>query len=167
MIDIKKEKSLTLTAQDIHDIMDLSIQASEVNGFISQFDFGRALYTYSAIYLYEDLKESIINKIEETTYLEAWTMLLKDGVIEKMAEEYKADLEYLAESANIWCSDYCEYAHSIRGALNDFSAFNPEGIKESIAQITALQTNGELKNVVDIAEKWGMNNEHPEPPLFG
>lgn len=167
MIDIKKEKELTLTAQDIHDIMDLSLQASEVNGFVSHFDFGRALYTYSAIYLYDDLKDSIIKKIEETTYLEAWTMLLKDGTIDKMVEEYEEDLAYLADAANIWCSDYCKYAHSIRGALNDFSAFSPEGIKESVAKIAELQTDGELKNVVDIAEKWGMNNAHPEPPLFG
>lgn len=161
-MNISKEKNLKLTAQEIHDIMDLSMQAAEINGFISTYDFNRALYTYAAIMLYNDRKDEIVEQITEGTYLTAWTYLLQDGTIEQLLEEYPDEMDYLAESGQIWYEEYNNYALSIRGSLDEFRLFSRDILSKNAEQLFEAQNNSDFKNTYEIADRWGLNNENPD-----
>lgn len=63
MINLETEKSLALDAQERYDIISFAMDAADDNGFINSFVFERALYCYTAIMLYPELKEDLSEKV--------------------------------------------------------------------------------------------------------
>lgn len=161
MIDIEKEKKSALKAVDVHEICDLAMQAAEIEGFASSYDFERCLWAYAADVLYPDLQDEINEIIINDGALNAFTKLLEDGTLEKMVKEYASEIEQLQKAAETWYEDYVKYATSIRGTLNAFQTYSGGILDKQALQLFNLQNNPDFKNTYDIAEKWGMNNDSP------
>ena len=78
-----------------------------------------------------------------------------------MYDNYKLDIDMLAEEGNIWLSEFTKYLHSARGLLNTFQTFSGDIVKSAVEQFKTASKNTNVQEILDIADKWGMNN-NPE-----
>ena len=65
----------------------------------------------------------------------------------------------LAEYGKTWLDEYTEYAHSARGLLDTIQMFSGDIVKAAAEQLQSATTQSGVKEVLDIADKWGMNNQ--------
>ena len=157
-IDLTLEKERSLSTQDMYDIIAFSTEAANDNGFMNSFIFNRALYLFAAIILYPEQKEEFSHIISENINT-AWDKLLQEGVIDNMVKDFKTDLDMLAEYGKTWLDEYTEYAHSARGLLDTIQMFSVDIVKAAAEQLQSATTQSGVKEVLDIADKWGMNNQ--------
>lgn len=160
MIDLKVEKDLKLSAQEVYDICDFAVQASYDDGFMNSYIYERALYIFAAIRLYEDRADEITSLAAQNINL-AWTTLLEDGLLEDMAVNYETECNYLCSIGETWFDDYTKYAQSARGLLNTIQNFTGELVSSAAEQFKQINGNGEVQEVLEIADKWGLNNALP------
>lgn len=159
-INLDIEKQRKLSTQDMYEILHFAAQSAEDNGFVNSFVFERALFEYAAIILYPDRKDEIAAKVSENINV-AWDYLLDDGTIDDMYDKYKLDMDLLADEGNIWLKDFTKYLHSARGLLNTFQIFSGDIVKSAVEQFKVVSEDTNVQEVLDIADKWGMNN-NPE-----
>lgn len=157
-IDLVKEKESKLTSQDMYDIIAFSVEAANDNGFMNSFIFNRALYLFAAIVLYPEKKEEF-SHIVANNVNSAWDKMIEDGVIEDMIATFPTELEMLAENGRVWFDEYAEYAHSARGLLDTIQMFTGDIVKAAAEQLQSASVQSGVQEVMEIADKWGMNNE--------
>lgn len=157
-IDFAKEKKRKLTTQQMYEVIDFSAQAAEDNGFMNSFIFNRALYLFAAIILFPDRKEELSHIVAENINT-AWDQLLDDGTLEKMVDDFPVDMEILAECGENWYNEYEEYVHSARGLLDTIQTLSGDIVKSAAQQLKNASDEAGIREVIDIADKWGMNNE--------
>lgn len=158
MIIMSEEKARTLTTQDVYDILNFSVQAAEDDGFMNAFVFSRSLYCFAALFLYQDRAEELRPVIAENIN-SAFDYLLDDGTIEKMANDFPHDLEFLANAGNEWFTDYREYSQSARGLLNTLQVFTGDIVNAAVESFKNAAEESGVTEALAIADKWGMNNE--------
>lgn len=167
MIDPELEKNLALSTQDVYDICDFAVQAAYDDGFMNSFIFERALYVFAAIRLYEDIADELSAKAANNIN-SAWSYLLEENIIQEMQENYHEECDFIAKVGIDWYSDYESYAHSARGLLNTIQTFTGDIVAAAADQFNAVNAGSDIQNVIDIADKWGMNNAMPhDESLFG
>lgn len=159
MIDMELEKQSTLTAKDINDLLAFAIGESENDGFVNRYVFERAMYTYLYLLLAEgDEQEKVRNSINENGVLVVWQELVGTGKIEQMAQEHQTELT-LAEraSADVF-DDYNAYSKSIRASFANIQSVSSNIMENAAKQMSQMLSSDQYKDIMDIAEKWGMNN---------
>ncbi len=159
MIDMELEKQSTLTAKDMNDLLAFSIGESENDGFVNRYVFERAMYTYLYLLLAEgDEQEKVRNSINEDGVLVAWQELVGTGKIERMAQDHPTELA-LAEraSADVF-DDYNAYSKSIRASFANIQSASSNIMENAAKQMSQMLSSDQYKDIMDIAEKWGMNN---------
>lgn len=161
MIFFSYEKNKKLNTQERYEIIDFAVQAAEDNGFINSFIFSRALYLFAAIILCEDRKEEIAAMVAENVNA-AWDALIEDGTIEDLQEQYKQDLDNLAEEGRIWLEEYTTYLHSARGLLNTLQDFSSDIVKQAAETLQKSADNAGVTQILEVADNWGMNNSLPD-----
>ncbi len=161
MIFFSYEKNKKLNTQERYEIIDFAVQVAEDNGFINSFIFSRALYLFAAIILCEDRKEEIAAMVAENVNA-AWDALIEDGTIEDLQEQYKQDLDNLAEEGRIWLEEYTTYLHSARGLLNTLQDFSSDIVKQAAETLQKSADNAGVTQILEVADNWGMNNSLPD-----
>lgn len=159
MIDMELEKQSTLTAKDINDLLAFAIGESENDGFVNRYVFERAMYTYLYLLLAEgDEQEKVRNSINENGVLVVWQELVGTGKIEQMAQDHPTELA-LAEraSADVF-DDYNAYSKSIRASFANIQSVSSNVMENAAKQMSQMLSSDQYKDIMDIAEKWGMNN---------
>lgn len=151
------ETTRTLTSQDIYDIIHFSAQSAEDNGFVNQYVFERALYAYAAIILYPDRKEEI-GRIVSNNILDAWDALVSDGTTSDMEKNFSSDIKILGEVGSVWLDDYIKYLQSARGIFSTFQTFSGDIVESTVNRFKDAFNENDAKTVLEIADKWGMNN---------
>lgn len=151
------ETTRKLTSQDIYDIIHFSAQSAEDNGFVNQYVFERALYAYAAIILYPDRKEEI-GRMISNNILDAWDALVSDGTFSDMEKNFSADLKILGEVGSVWLDDYIKYLQSARGIFSTFQTFSGDIVESTVNRFKDAFNENDAKTVLEIADKWGMNN---------
>ena len=151
------ETTRKLTSQDIYDIIHFSAQSAEDNGFVNQYVFERALYAYAAIILYPDRKEEI-GRMISNNILDAWDALVSDGTFSDMEKNFSADLKILGEVGSVWLDDYIKYLQSARGIFSTFQTFSGDIVESTVNRFKDTFNESDAKTVLEIADKWGMNN---------
>ena len=151
------ETTRKLTSQDIYDIIHFSAQSAEDNGFVNQYVFERALYAYAAIILYPDRKEEI-GRMVSNNILDAWDALVSDGTFSDMEKNFSADLKILGEVGSVWLDDYIKYLQSARGIFSTFQTFSGDIVESTLNRFKDAFSESDAKTVLEIADKWGMNN---------
>lgn len=151
------ETTRTLTSQDIYDIIHFSAQSAEDNGFVNQYVFDRALYAYAAIILYPDRKEDI-GRMVSNNILDAWDALVSDGTTSDMEKNFSSDIEILGEVGSVWLDDYIKYLQSARGIFSTFQTFSGDIVESTVNRFKDAFNENDAKTVLEIADKWGMNN---------
>lgn len=169
------ETAKKLTSQDMYDIIHFAAQSAEDNGFVNQFVFERALYAYAAIILYPDRKEEL-GRIVSDNILDAWDVLLADGTIADMNENFAVDMDALGRIGSVWLDDYIKYLQSARGILSSFQEFSGDIIQTAVEKFKTVSDEVGANQVLEIANNWGMNNNpekevqviaNKEKPKFG
>lgn len=151
------ETTRKLTSQDIYDIIHFAAQSAEDNGFVNQYVFERALYAYAAIILYPDRKEEI-GRMISNNILDAWDALVSDGTFSDMEKNFSADLKILGEVGSVWLDDYIKYLQSARGIFSTFQTFSGDIVESTVNRFKDAFNESDAKTVLEIADKWGMNN---------
>ena len=151
------ETTRKLTSQDMYDIIHFSAQSAEDNGFVNQYVFERALYAYAAIILYPDRKEEI-SRMVSNNILDAWDTLVSDGTFSDMEKNFSADLKILGEVGSVWLDDYIKYLQSARGIFSTFQTFSGDIVESTVNRFKDAFNESDAKTVLEIADKWGMNN---------
>lgn len=151
------ETTRKLTSQDIYDIIHFSAQSAEDNGFVNQYVFERALYAYAAIILYPDRKEEI-GRMVSNNILDAWDALVSDGTTSDMEKNFSSDIKILGEVGSVWLDDYIKYLQSARGIFSTFQTFSGDIIESTVNRFKDAFNENDAKTVLEIADKWGMNN---------
>lgn len=151
------ETTRKLTSQDIYDIIHFSAQSAEDNGFVNQYVFERALYAYAAIILYPDRKEEI-GRMVSNNILDAWDALVSDGTTSDMEKNFSSDIKILGEVGSVWLDDYIKYLQSARGILSTFQTFSGDIVESTVNRFKDAFNESDAKTVLEIADKWGMNN---------
>lgn len=151
------ETTRKLTSQDIYDIIHFSAQSAEDNGFVNQYVFDRALYAYAAIILYPDRKEEI-GRMVSNNILDAWDALVSDGTTSDMEKNFSSDIEILGEVGSVWLDDYIKYLQSARGIFSTFQTFSGDIVESTVNRFKDAFNESDAKTVLEIADKWGMNN---------
>lgn len=151
------ETTRKLTSQDIYDIIHFSAQSAEDNGFVNQYVFERALYAYAAIILYPDRKEEI-GCMVSNNILDAWDALVSDGTTSDMEKNFSSDIKILGEVGSVWLDDYIKYLQSARGIFSTFQTFSGDIVESTVNRFKDAFNESDAKTVLEIADKWGMNN---------
>ena len=151
------ETTRKLTSQDIYDIIHFSAQSAEDNGFVNQYVFERALYAYAAIILYPDRKEEI-GRMVSNNILDAWDALVSDGTTSDMEKNFSSDIKILGEVGSVWLDDYIKYLQSARGIFSTFQTFSGDIVESTVNRFKDAFNENDAKTVLEIADKWGMNN---------
>lgn len=151
------ETTRKLTSQDMYDIIHFSAQSAEDNGFVNQYVFERALYAYAAIILYPDRKEEISRMVSDNI-LDAWDALVSDGTVLDMETNFSADLKILGDVGSVWLDDYIKYLQSARGIFSTFQTFSGDIVESTVNRFKDAFSESDAKTVLEIADKWGMNN---------
>lgn len=151
------ETTRKLTSQDMYDIIHFSAQSAEDNGFVNQYVFERALYAYAAIILYPDRKEEISRMVSDNI-LDAWDALVSDGTVLDMETNFSADLKILGDVGSVWLDDYIKYLQSARGIFSTFQTFSGDIVESTVNRFKDAFNENDAKTVLEIADKWGMNN---------
>lgn len=161
MIEVLNEKKSALKARDINDVISFALQDSTNDGFVNAYVFERALYVYSYLILSndKDVSDKVRSTISNDGILEAWDYLLKNGEIEKMYDSCKEDLALIEDSADIVFNDYKEYAKSTRSALDSMQILNNDIMQQAMSNMSSIVNSDEYKNIMDIANKWGLSPE--------
>ncbi len=162
MINFEVEKSLALDAQERYDIIAMAIDAADDNGFINSFILERALCCYAAIILYPERGEAI-SEATSKDLLSSWKNLIEDDTIKTMREEYADTLEVLFKEAEIWYSEYSDYAHSARGVLEMVQSFTGDITQGAAKLLTNTAQETGVQDLLEVADEWGMRRNALAP----
>lgn len=162
MINLAQEESYKLSAKDRYDILSFAIEAADDGGFVSSFVFERAMYLYAAIILDEDRADNIREKITQNL-IEAWDYAIQEKIIQEMLESYKDDLDQLAEEGWSWFEEYNKYILSARGVLSFAQEFSGDIVSSAATVLKDTMEETGAKNIIDIADEWGMNRTILKP----
>lgn len=158
-MNLTLEKESEFSAQDRYDIINAAILDSYDDGFMNAFVCGRALYCYIyATLIADDLdqKQELFITIHANP-LSYWDEHLDE--IEQMLEEHQQTIELISSETSTWFTDYTEYAYSTRGMLDNLGDILTGVTQRAEDELIAMQNNGELQSVIDIADSWGLNRE--------
>lgn len=159
MIDMELEKQSTLTAKDINDLLAFAIGESENDGFVNRYVFERAMYTYLYLLLAEgDEQEKVRNSINENGVLVVWQELVGTGKIEQMAQDHQTEITLVERAGADVFDDYNGYSRSIRASFANIQSVSSNIMENAAKQMSQMLSSDQYKDIMDIAEKWGMNN---------
>lgn len=158
MINLEKEKNLKLSSQQIYDIIAKAVELADDDGFLNNFVFERSLYIVSLAVLNEEKRNNISIDLEIKSPMDIWDELLKDGSIEELIKDYKQELDYISDQAEIWYEDYATFCASPRGMIGSLEGLTGSFMENMSDQVASLQDNAKINEAIATAEKWGMNN---------
>lgn len=163
---IEQEKNCVFTPQETYEIISAAIDVADDEGFVNSHVFERALYVYAARVLYEDKIDEInTSLIKNGSPLITWKELLDDGTVDQMIAEHGESLDYLASLGQIWFEEYTEAAHSLRSLIDAIQVLT-DGMAGNVGkQLEAFKQDADVQNVIDIADKWGLDRDGES--LFG
>lgn len=161
MIDISFEKERSVKTKDMYDIISFAIESANEGGFINTFVLERAIYVYTALILNDEKREEIQKK-NAISPLAAWDFIVEEGIVEELAENHAALLEQLAKYAVVWAEDRMEYEHSVRGLLDTIQTVSGDIVENMRKSLSETVENGDVKEVLKIADDWGLNRDIKE-----
>lgn len=160
MIDLSKEKNSVLTAQERYEICSFAIDAAESSGFLNSFIFERAIYCYAVIMLLEDdSQKDNVRALASKNILECWDHIVDSDILQEIQGQYGDIFDIIAEEAWIWFKEYNTYITSARGILSFVEQFSGDILSNAINTLQSTVNDTEVNNVIDIANKWGLNNQ--------
>ena len=159
---LEDQKESKLSSQERYDIISFAIDAAVDNGFVNSFIFGRAMYVYAAIMLYPERKDEI-SSLAAQNINDAWDTLMHDGTLENLTENYPIEVKLLSEEGSQWSEEFTKYSQSARGLLSTIQEFSGDIVQAAAEQLRNSATQSGVQNVIEIADKWGMNNTVEAP----
>ena len=171
------DKDNPFSSNDMYQIMANAIISASVDGYINSFIYERALFVYAAGFLYPEKLDEISEAVDGGNILDTWDYLLKEGIIEDMADNYKRYLDDLADCAQIWYTENNQYDASFKGLIDVLSTLTSQLVNTNANALSDVINQENVQTVLQISDKWGMNNgidntkqelkEYPEDSMFG
>lgn len=165
-MNLEQEKNCVFTPQETYEIISAAIDMADDDGFVNSYVFERALYVCAARVFYEDKVDEInTSLIENGSPLITWKELLDNGTIDQMIAEHQESLNYLASFGQNWFEEYTEAAHSLRSLVDVIQVLMSNMAENMGKQLDMFKQDADVKNVIDIADKWGLDRNGES--LFG
>lgn len=165
-MNLEQEKNNVFTPQETYEIISAAVDMADDEGFVNSYVFERALYVCAARILYEDKTNEInTSLLENGSPLITWKELLDAGTIDQMVAEHAESLNYLASLGETWFEEYTEAAHSLRSLIDVIQTFTDGMAGNMGKQLDMFKQDVDVQNVIDIADKWGLDRNGGS--LFG
>lgn len=160
MINLENEKASAISATEVNELLAFAIGEAEKDGFINRYVFERAAYVFLYLLLCEgeDEKKEVSDAIDLDGVLVTWTNLVKGGKIEEMIKSHNVEVQLVNDACDHVFKDYFNYSNSIRATFAGFQSSSARAMKETMKQLSDAMSSEQYKDVLDIAEKWGMSN---------
>lgn len=160
MINLENEKASAVSAAQMNELLAFAIGEAENDGFINQYVFERAAYVYLYLSLCEEEEEQkkVSDAVDLDGVLVTWTNLVKEGKIEEMVKNHDVEVQLATDACDRVFKDYFDYSNSIRATFAGFQSSSARAMKETMKQLSDAMSSEQYKDVLDIAEKWGMSN---------
>ena len=75
-----------------------------------------------------------------------------------MAKNHDVEVQLTTDACDRVFKDYFDYSKSIRATFAGFQSSSARAMKETMKQLSEAMSSEQYKDVLDIAEKWGMSN---------
>lgn len=143
-----------VSAADKNAILEIAMQQADQGTILNTFALDAFFHVYLII-KYTDI-EFGVNELSEPLLL--YDILESNGIIDAVVaaipeDEYNSLKEYLLEMVN----NYLTYRNSARALVEQLSFFAPQSA-EKLKEVVDNFDVDKLKQVVQIADKTGMNN---------
>lgn len=160
-INLKFEKDRPFSTADLYSILNISTQIANIDNCMYSFIFERVSTLLLAALVFPDLSEEIQDAIADSLF-DAWDKYVEEEVIDKLYLEHSQLLDEFSIILKTWWSDRQQYVTSMGAGIQGmFEGMSNELIADTAAQLDQDVTKSGVKKVLDIADKWGMNNEIP------
>lgn len=160
MINLENEKASVVSATEMNELLAFAIGEAEKDGFINRYVFERAAYVFLYLLLCEgeDEKKEVGDAIDLDGVLVTWTNLVKAGKIDEMIKSHSVEVQLANDACDHVFKDYIDYSKSIRATFAGFQSSSARAMKETMKQLSETISSEQYKDVLDIAEKWGLSN---------
>ena len=143
-----------LSAEDKNAILEIAMQQSDQGTILNTFALDAIFHTYLVL-KYTDIA---VDLEQFENILELYDLFESNGVINAVVsaippEEYTSLKEYLEEMVQ----SYLTYRNSARALVEQFSFFAPAAV-EKLQEVSENVDIDKLKQIVQLADKTGMNN---------
>ena len=144
-----------LPAEDKNAILEIAMQQADKGTILNTFALDAIFHTY-LILKYTDIS---VDAEDMQNILDLYDIFESNGVVDAVIaaipeSEYKSLKDYLEEMVE----DYLTYRNSARAIMEQFSFFAPNAA-EKIKEVADNFDVDKLKQIVQIADKTGMNND--------
>ena len=148
-------------SEEICNCIEAAIDISNVDGFLNPFGFSCALSLYILEFFYPDMKDKIESDMKDG-FFKVFDKYSSNGSLDKMMEEHGEEVKEIEYIASIWYDRYQNFIASGRGILNSLSLLSNDSINELVNKIKEVSETSGVKEVMDMAKSWGINNSDME-----
>lgn len=167
MLDLTIEQKMPLSAQEQYDIINTALDMANDNGFLNQFVFEHALWCLVVDNLVDDVPAELADMISENP-IQVWDKMLEENIIQELFKNHGESLDYFAQAAAQYYSDYKDYLLSLGGALSQTDMMSTDNLNTFTKQLQDFMNSDNTLKTLDVADNWGMNNkpiEETKPKL--
>lgn len=162
-LSLENLKEVRLSSTEQYDIINFAIQSANEYGFLNQFVFSRGLYVFLALTLYKENKDEAYREVKEAVsekgVLTAFDKMLSNGLLDDMVEKYSNEILFIAsDNASLWFEDYQAFLNSPRQGFESLNALNEKTMENFSQKMNDSIAESNIPEVLEIADKWGMNN---------
>jgi hypothetical protein len=145
-----------MTSSEEWQVISFALGLCETEYGASRYLFGKAVEV--GLYLLK-VKPDGAEGLDDVTVLEAYDKVVEDEEYTKyiVASENSQEIKSLWEDATSAFEDYAAYANSARGALSGLDGKLDSAIRRVVAGLAEGVEEDGVKQVLDIAKKWGMS----------
>ena len=146
-----------LPAADKNAILEIAMQQADQGTILNTFALDAIFHTYLVL-KYSNI---VVEPEEMEDLLGLYDLLESNGIIDAVvaaipSEEYN----FLRDSLHEMVENYLTYRNSARALVEQFTFFAPQAA-EKLKEVTENFDTEKLKQVVQIADRTGMNNNLP------
>lgn len=156
MIYPEQERSCKLEPQKVYDVVAMTVDAANDEGFINPYILDRALVEFFVTAISDDLNDKYFERLAHGEINGVWKDMLKDDTVFSTLDDESASFEFVCNVAADWCDAYKEYLSSPACVVNAIQKITSDMSNAMNGTINNALTDENINEVMKIATDWGM-----------
>jgi hypothetical protein len=159
MIYPEQERGCKLEPQKVYDVVAMTVDAANDEGFINPYILDRALVEFFVTAISDDLNDKYFERLARGEINGVWKDMLKDDTVFSTLDDESASFEFVCNVASDWCDAYKEYLSSPACVVNAIQKITSDMSNAMNGTINNALTDENINEVMKIATDWGMLND--------
>lgn len=154
----------TIPTDRVISFIETALNVATVDGFINPVVVGTMLWLYIISEVMPDRAKEIddISQNGGGIFV-AMDKVQSDGILDRVMNEYAADINYAFALADTWYRQYAKFNPTFAGQVGQLSFLTEDFVKEALEGIQKVLSTNDSEKILQIAEAWGMRNEGELP----